>query len=603
MYDVCSLEEDEVLPVKLQIPQMCVEIKDAKRKYNFEPFEPPSPAFKASILFAQGLRSGLAFCKIHKQVRVVEPFYIFSQLPKGGAEFTSETAGLIYGLGLAGHLKGFKAMDIFELLSQKHEETSAALLLGLAISNQGSCDESLSQLIGIHTKAFNSSSTNEAILPDLPLRVQYCAILGLGFLYQGANDRRLSMLLFRELWRRDPISNKLKAASPAYTASAGLALGLINLGSGRDAESLEGSGLGSEQVEALLSAFEGTDQNDPDHAIPAACFALIGIFGGSRDHYIGSRMGVPSLGDLQSGRKDPKPVHLFMRLIARTLVTGKFPYEHDEIWKLKEMDTHSLFIKGYLHYIEAAFNVSMAIINAGSWRKQPGVFPSERPDVSLDSPTDLYQKHYSDSHQNFAGDMFNLYMSLIMSGSGNPPVFILLRQQFMNPLGYTSTLAYFNHLALGCLVVGKGRGKLSTKRGTDPLAMLGIVASIFAGFNDPLLEDDYFFPHHMQAFWRFSLVPNYREGLHESLLERPEDLFLGDDLKENEDPCVQEAAALEYLIRTTGWSKLFEELGKEQLELLEIFHEEFLPIHFPKKLNLRELCLVKELLSKFQSRA
>lgn len=56
---------------------------------------------------------------------------------QSGTEMLPEHAGFLMALGLNGHLKNLKRMNMFEYLSRHHEMTNVALLIGLSATFRG----------------------------------------------------------------------------------------------------------------------------------------------------------------------------------------------------------------------------------------------------------------------------------------------------------------------------------------------------------------------------------------------------------------------------------------------------------------------------------
>jgi anaphase-promoting complex subunit 1 len=58
--------------------------------------------------------------------------------PTGALDYTH--AGVLMGLGLRGQLSALSRPDFFAYLSQKHDATTLAVLIGLAASRRGTMD-------------------------------------------------------------------------------------------------------------------------------------------------------------------------------------------------------------------------------------------------------------------------------------------------------------------------------------------------------------------------------------------------------------------------------------------------------------------------------
>ncbi|KAL0039031.1 hypothetical protein WJX77_005730 [Trebouxia sp. C0004] len=156
-------------------------------------------------------------------------------------------AGMLMGLGLAGHLSCLSATDLYRYLSQEHDATTVGVLLGMAASKRGTLDPVISKMLFLHIPARHPATYPELELSPL---VQASALLGVGLLYQGSCHRLTAEIMMEEIGRRPGgggggefgnTSTQGSAVSQdreGYALAAGLALGLITLGQGRAAVGL-----------------------------------------------------------------------------------------------------------------------------------------------------------------------------------------------------------------------------------------------------------------------------------------------------------------------------------------------------------------------------
>lgn len=84
-------------------------------------------------LFHNGVAAGL---RISANATVDSTWILFNR-PKTGTDMLPEHAGFLMALGLNGHLKNLKRMNMFEYLSRHHEMTNVALLIGLSATFRG----------------------------------------------------------------------------------------------------------------------------------------------------------------------------------------------------------------------------------------------------------------------------------------------------------------------------------------------------------------------------------------------------------------------------------------------------------------------------------
>uniref|UniRef100_A0A1D2AC28 Uncharacterized protein n=1 Tax=Auxenochlorella protothecoides TaxID=3075 RepID=A0A1D2AC28_AUXPR len=156
-------------------------------------------------------------------------------------------AGLLLGLGVAGHLGCLAATDLYRYLAQGHEATILAVLLGMAASRRGLRDAAVSKMLLLHLPSRHPST-----YPDLeiPASVQGAALIGLGLVHLGSCHRVMSEVVMAELERpmgavdaagpqpegaERPHTQRRSEDREAYSLAAGLALGLIHLSKGTQA--------------------------------------------------------------------------------------------------------------------------------------------------------------------------------------------------------------------------------------------------------------------------------------------------------------------------------------------------------------------------------
>lgn len=499
MLQLCSSDSVPDLCLKLADPSL--EIKDASKKVSFQPYEPINSSFSDSVSFSLGMQRSLS---IGSDLSLrVEPLWVFRQLPKPG-EYSSETAGFLLGLGLRGALTGFKSADAYEILSANHEQVSSGLLLALGLSNIGHGHDTkfLPQLIGIHIPGYFSLEEPQH-MNHLPLQLQTAAVISLGFLFKATADRRVSKVLFTELKRRGQLSSKIKASyNPAYCLAAGFALGLVNQN--------KGIALDDCQLYELISMINGETDEDPDFVIPASFMAVLLLFGGTSDAFIESKLVTPDADD-----DSVKPVHLMMRILLKSLISGVFPLEVGKVLKSLKASLQSCNteLASHCHSV-SAYALYLAIFRAGSWdSKAVSQLNSIVSLLGRYSKTPKgFKEEYQQENIRFLSDILLVSMSIIMAGSGDGAVFSLLRPSFMNLLDYPSSRAYFHHLAVGFLLLGSGRFTLSTDNGRDRTKAAAILVSVLAGLNFPMMEDHHFFAEHMQWLWLLATVPNTRSS-------------------------------------------------------------------------------------------
>lgn len=549
----------ERLPSELSIAQMVnLEVRDAAKTANFQQYEPISGEFDKHVQFSVGVRRSL---DIFSAKGRIESLWIFKQLPSNG-EFTTEHAGMIFGLGLTRALQSFTSVDAYELLSAGHEDSSAALILGMAMSHQGTGHEIkfLASMIGVHLPGYLPDIDGQRPqLAQIPLSNQVAAALALGYLFKGTADKRVSNVLFKELSRRGPLSSKSRILySPAYTVACGLAFGLVN--EGHFAEDAP-----EEQVEALLDQINSAD----DHAVPSAFFALLSMYSGTGDRHVASRILVN-----HEPEERTKPLFLFLRYLLRALISGSFPADVLAIMKSLKHALDSVPGKWDLDtpvaswtHILAAYAIYLAVFCAGTagsktsdqLRAIYNLVDKSSCDIGSHMP---FAERYRQKNLAFLKDMLLLAMSIVNSGTGDKGTFIIIRSSFLSLLDECPSRAYLHHLALGFLLLGDGKHQLGTDQCRNPSAIVGLMASIWASFEFPFMEDDHFASQHMQWLWIFAVQPrNPTTSALSPEIESPEDLFL------SERPSRQK-----FYQRISGQPDLYSELSPCDAEFLSSFY-------------------------------
>ncbi|KAL2945094.1 Anaphase-promoting complex subunit 1 [Bienertia sinuspersici] len=138
-------------------------------------------------------------------------------------------AGLLFALGLHGHLTVLTINDIFQYYNKEHESTTVGLMLGLAASYRGSMEPTMSKSFYVHLPARHPSSFPEL---EVPTVVQSAALMSLGLLFEGSAHPQTMQFLLAEIGRRSGGDNVLEREG--YAVSAGFALGHVALGRGED---------------------------------------------------------------------------------------------------------------------------------------------------------------------------------------------------------------------------------------------------------------------------------------------------------------------------------------------------------------------------------
>lgn len=133
-------------------------------------------------------------------------------------------AGFLLGLGLFGHLNVITITDICDYLTQGHEPTIIAILIGVAASKMGSIDALFSKTLCLHLSSLLPAQHWDI---DIAPIVQCASLVGLGFLYCRSANRLMIQFLLEELARK-PSSERCECRE-SLALSAAWALAMILL--------------------------------------------------------------------------------------------------------------------------------------------------------------------------------------------------------------------------------------------------------------------------------------------------------------------------------------------------------------------------------------
>jgi anaphase-promoting complex subunit 1 len=211
-------------------------------------------------------------------------------------------AGTLLALGLTGKLAALAPPDVYGYLKQEHDATTAALLVGLCATKRATQDQSVSKVCFLHLPAKHPPSYPDLEVPSI---VQSAALFAVGLLYQGSSHRLMCEILLSEVTARPSSQPPPDAGSDheEHMLSAGLALGLVTLGFGRQTAGLEDLGLeetlttyihGGQEPKNAPSAglFSPSTENQVHRSISSNCrrWADAGHLGGQNGLVIESTM-------------------------------------------------------------------------------------------------------------------------------------------------------------------------------------------------------------------------------------------------------------------------------------------------------------------------
>ena len=184
-------------------------------------------------LFHNGIAEGLS---INPKTTFIDSTWITFNKPKDATNQnkTLEHSGFLMALGLGGHLTKLGRLESFDYMIKGHEMISVGLLLGIAASKKGTMDVTATKQISTQLVALLPPSATELPLSHV---TQTAALFGLGLLYQGTGHRHMAEVCLGELGR--PTGTGVEQEQhctdrESYSLAAGLALGLITFGQGKD---------------------------------------------------------------------------------------------------------------------------------------------------------------------------------------------------------------------------------------------------------------------------------------------------------------------------------------------------------------------------------
>ncbi|GAX79204.1 hypothetical protein CEUSTIGMA_g6644.t1 [Chlamydomonas eustigma] len=224
----------------------------------------------------RGVRQALATCAVE---RPEKPSY--------------SHAGTLFALGLTKRLSCLAWTDLYRYLSEQHDATTIGVLLGAAACHCGTSDARVSKMLLLHVPASHPESFPELELTTL---VQASALIGLGLLHQGSCQRGMVELFLSEMQRRPgfratgeganaPMGNAstdgkglyggVTQDREGYALAAGIGLGMVLLGKGRDMPGLSDMEL-EDRLRSLLQGGRRGEDMVPSTS-STACIPLQSI--------------------------------------------------------------------------------------------------------------------------------------------------------------------------------------------------------------------------------------------------------------------------------------------------------------------------------------
>lgn len=262
--------------------------------------------------FHAGAAAGLS---ISKDAKDIDTSWIDFNKP---AELNNRHAGFLLGLGLNGHLRSVAKWHAFNYLTPKHTMTSIGLLLGMSASYLGTMDSTVTRLLSVHVMRLLPVGSAELNLSPL---VQTAGIMSVGLLYYNTQHRRMSEVMVSEIEHLEAdvessvVTDTLRDAG--YRLAAGFALGLINLGCGRNMKGLADMDITERLLKIAVGNPKVTHAQEMDQATAGATIALALMFLKSGDALLAKKIDVPDTYNLCDY---VRPDMMLLRTVAKHLI-------------------------------------------------------------------------------------------------------------------------------------------------------------------------------------------------------------------------------------------------------------------------------------------
>lgn len=248
----------------------------------------------------------------------------------------AQHGGFLLGLGLNGNLRQLSLINRYRCLTQPCELAKAGFILGIAAAYRGTRDEKATKILSAHCAALISDGS--APLTDSVL-IQSICLLGVGLVYMGSRDRRMTSAMIKEMRRcaRVDISNVNRHVESCGLA-AGFALGMMTLGSGGQSDELAHL---KDELYGLMTNQHSNEDTHTDVTSPGATIALGLMFLKTGNTRIAENMvGLERRADLTYVRPDM----LLLRVIAKNLILWN-TIRQDDNWIKEQLPE---FLRGML---------------------------------------------------------------------------------------------------------------------------------------------------------------------------------------------------------------------------------------------------------------
>ncbi|XP_061717841.1 anaphase-promoting complex subunit 1 [Cydia pomonella] len=310
----------------LTLPALCVSGRAPPPRAAPVAGAEPGPHALLWPNFHNGVAAGLAL--VPMTGTSIDSSWVVYNKPRGTQEMSTEHAGFLMALGLNGHLKDMPFMNMYEYLVRCNEMISVGLLLGIAATYRGTMDLQATKMMSIHLEALLPPTHVEL---DIQHGILVSALLGLGLVYQGTQHAHLAQVLLLEIGKPPGPEPESCAEREGYALAAGLALGLVCVRAGKDAQPQHATALrtymlGGERVTKPGAQRDKFKQSSSirsgsgvnlDVTSPGATLALGLIYLRSNNEAIAGWLAPPTTAYLLDF---VRPDLLMLRIIARGLI-------------------------------------------------------------------------------------------------------------------------------------------------------------------------------------------------------------------------------------------------------------------------------------------
>lgn len=456
--------------------------------------------------FHNGVAAGLSISKQSKGIS--GSWVIFNRPPSLNAQH----AGFLLGLGINGHLKNLEEWHIYNYLGPKHPLTSVGLLVGMAASNMGTMNIKLTKVLSVHAVALLPQGANDL---NVPVVVQTAGLLGIGLLYLESQHRRMSEILLAQI-TSSVSQNDSEQIHEGYRLAAGMALGFVNLGKGRDLKGLNDTRVVDRLLALATSMKDYQLVQEFDKSCSGAIIALGFIHMKTEDIAIAGKLAIPRSEQLLDYIR---PDLLLLRCVSSSLIMWN-DISNTKLW-VESHIPESLLQKysknnrngddlnsdqiGYFNILGGTC-LSIAIKYASTHdvtARDTLLYYLDQMMIIAMFPAERYDQKITCNSATNIQNLLALCVSVVMAGSGDLETLRRLRVLY----GETNKdITYGNYMAinmaLGFLFLGGGQYAF----GNSNLAIACLVVSLYPVFPNDNME----YEAHLQAlrhFWAISVEP------------------------------------------------------------------------------------------------